>query len=100
VTQNDVKISPDKTWVPLSALIGLIMLLLGGITTTVWGAVWISSSFQELTHSNILMTISIKRVEEAVDRVTTGAVTQTNFALWLEVLRARNPDLKIPDLPR
>lgn len=97
---SDLKISPDKTWVPVSMLIASIVLLLGGLGTVVWGAVWITTSFQVLTSSNDRLSESMGRVEKSIERLTLDGVSQRQAQQWIELFKARNTALSVPDLPR
>lgn len=90
---SDVKLSPDKTWIPIGVA-------LGGIASLVVGAVWVSSSFQELSYSNRDLSNSVKRVETTLDRLLADGVSDRQAQQWIEIFRAKNPNLHVPDLPR
>jgi hypothetical protein len=90
---SDVKISPDKTWIPIGVAVG-------GIISLVAGAVWVSSSFQELSYSNRDLSSSVKRVESTLDRLLADGVSDRQAKQWIELFRVQNPNLKVPDLPR
>lgn len=89
----DVKLSPDKTWIPVGVA-------LGGIASLVLGAVWVSSSFQDLSYSNRDLSNSVKRVETTLDRLLADGVSDRQAQTWIELFRVQNPNLKVPDLPR
>lgn len=90
---SDVKIAPDKTWIPVSVA-------LGGIASLVGGAVWVSSSFQELSYSNKELAGAVKRVEQTLDRLVADGVSTRQAQQWIELFRVQNPAIKVPDLPR
>lgn len=90
---NDVKISPDKTWIPIGVAVA-------GIVSLVTGAVWVSSSFQELSYSNRDLASSVKRVETTLDRLLADGVSVRQAQQWIELFRLQNPTAKVPDLPR
>ena len=89
----NVKLSPDKTWIPIGVAIG-------GLITLVTGAVWVSSSFQELAYSNKDLASALLRVEGVLDRLVADSVDAKELQSWIEVFRAQNPTLKVPDTPR
>ena len=90
---SDVKLSPDKTWIPIGVAIG-------GIASLVVGAVWVSSSFQDLSYSNRDLASSVKRVETTLDRLLADGVSVRQAQQWIELFRLQNPTTKVPDLPR
>lgn len=90
---SDVKLSPDKTWIPIGVA-------LGGIASLVLGAVWVSRSFQDLSFSNRELASSVKRVENTLDRLVADGVSNRQAQQWIELFRVQNPALKVPDLPR
>lgn len=90
---SDVRLSPDRTWIPIGVA-------LGGIASLVVGAVWVSSSFQDLSYSNRDLSSSVKRVESTLDKLLTDGVSTRQAQQWIDLVRLQNPSLKIPDLPR
>ena len=90
---TEVKLDPGRTWVPIGVAVG-------GIISLVGGAVWVSSSFQALSYSNMDLASSVKRVETTLDRLLTDGVTSRQAQQWIELFRVQNPTLKVPDLPR
>lgn len=89
----DVKLSPDKTWIPIGVA-------LGGIASLCIGAVWVSTSFQDLSYSNKDLASSVKRVESTLDKLLADGVSDRQAQTWIELFRVQNPTLKVPDLPR
>jgi hypothetical protein len=90
---SDVKLATDKTWIPLGVAIG-------GLASVVMGAVWVSSSFQDLSYSNKDLANSVKRVESTLDRLLADGVSNRQAQQWIELFRLQNPTVKVPDLPR
>jgi hypothetical protein len=93
MTTGDVKLTPDKTWIPIGVA-------LGGIASLVVGAVWISSSLQSLQFSNENLAGAVSRVETSIDRVVQDGISRRELQQWIEVARARNPTLILPDVIR
>lgn len=93
MSSGNVRLSPDKTWIPIGVAVG-------GIVSIVVGALWVNNSFQQLAFSNKEMAGAVKRVETTLDRLVTDGVQTRQMLQWIELARARNPNLSIPDLPR
>ncbi len=90
---TDVKLSPDKTWIPIGVA-------LGGIITVFGVGLWVNNSFKDLAYSNKELASSVRRVEETLDRIHDVSVKRQEMQQWLEVLKARNPGTSVPDFPR
>lgn len=86
-----MKLDPDKTWISLSVAIA-------GVVTIVGGAVWINSAFKDVTYALREQASATKRLEVTLDRIANEYVTRAQLAALLELLRARNPSMTIPDL--
>ena len=90
---SDVKLTPDRTWIPIGVA-------LGGIASLVLGAVWVSNSFKDLSYSNRDLAKSVQRVESTLDKLLVDGVSNSRMQQWIELFRVQNPSLKVPDLPR
>jgi hypothetical protein len=93
VSGGEVKLTPDKTWIPVGVAIA-------GLVSLVTGAVWVTSSFQSLEFSNRELSNSIKRVESTLDRLLADGVSTRQMQQWIEILKARNPSILVPELPK
>lgn len=87
---SDVKIAPDKTWIPLGVAIG-------GIITIVIFALWVNNSFKDLSYQCRELTSSLGRVENAVKGISDQSVKRHELQLFIQVLKAKNPSLSVPD---
>ena len=88
-----MKLTPDKTWIPIGVAIA-------GIASFVTCAVWISLSMQALEFKQQATNESVQRVEKTLDQLLADGVSTRLLQQWIEILKARNPTLQVPDLPR
>jgi hypothetical protein len=90
---GDVKLTPDKTWIPVGVAVA-------GLASLVAGAVWVTSSFQSLEFTNKQLDQSVRRVEQTLERLLADGVSTRQAQQWIEIFKARNPSLNVPDLPK
>lgn len=90
---SDVKITPDKTWIPIGVAVA-------GLASLVAGAVWVTSSFQSLEFTNRELSNEVRGVKITLDRLLADGVSTRQAQQWIEIFKARNPTLNVPDLPK
>lgn len=90
-TDPAVKLT-SQTWVPIGAAVAAM----GAVATA---AVWINANIQELRYSNRGLAEGLNRVEAKVMELS-DRWTGRDMAQWVELLRAKNKALEIPDVPR
>lgn len=93
MTGGDVKLSPDKTWIPIGVAVA-------GLASLVAGAVWVTSSFQSLEFTNKELSNEVRGVKSTLDRLLADGVSTRQAQQWIEIFKARNPTLNVPDLPK
>lgn len=86
-----MKITP-QTWVPIGVAVAAV-LSFGG------GAVWINSNFQTLQFSNKQLSEQMNRMERRIDELQ-DRWTARDMAQWVELFKAKNATLNIPDVTR
>jgi hypothetical protein len=89
---DPVKIDPNSTWLKLGPAIGVVV----AFTT---GAVWINTNFQDLAFSNKQLTQSINQLEHRIDGLQ-DRWTVRDMAQWVELFRAKNPTVAVPEIVR
>jgi hypothetical protein len=87
-----VKIDPASAWLRLGPAIGVMLAFASG-------AVWINTNFQDLSFSNRQLTQSITNLEHRIDGLQ-DRWTSRDMTQWVELFRAKNPTLAIPEIPR
>lgn len=88
-----MKLSPDKTWIPIGVAVA-------GLASLVAGAVWVTSSFQSLEFTNKELSNEVRGVKSTLDRLLADGVSTRQAQQWIEIFKARNPTLNVPDLPK
>lgn len=78
-----VKLTPDKTWIPVGVAVSAIMAFAGG-------AVWINNQLQTLA-------FSLSRVESKVNDLQ-DRWSRDQMQNWVEILKARNSTLNVPEV--
>lgn len=84
------KINKD-TLVPVSLVAGIVI-------TIASGAVWINNKLQSLSFSVEALRVQIKTVESKLDSVNEDRWTARDMKLWTQILKAKNPNMEVPDL--
>jgi hypothetical protein len=87
-----VKIDPAAAFLKLGPAVGVMLAFASG-------AVWINANFQDLSFSNKQLTQSINQLEHRIDGMQDRWTTR-DMAQWVELLKAKNSTLLIPDVPR
>lgn len=86
-----MKLTP-QTWIPIGVAVAAIMAFAGG-------AVWINSNFQSLQFQNGELSRGMARLEQRIDTLQ-DRWTARDMQQWIELLRAKNGTLSVPDAPR
>lgn len=87
-------LSPN-TWVPLGAVVGVILSLVGGT----W---YLSRSWAELEIRLIRLDTRLNTIEGSVFRIETSVDDRwrgRDMSLWVERLQELNPEIKVPRVP-
>ncbi len=87
-----VKLDPSSAWLRLGPAVGVMIAF-------ATGAVWINTNFQDLAFSNRQLTQSINQLEHRIDGMQDRWTTR-DMAQWVELLKAKNSTMLIPDVPR
>lgn len=88
-----VKLTPDKTWVPVGVLIvGLCSFVVGGF--------WVGITYQKILSSQDAQGATLQRLEFKIDGVSNEFVTRERFESFIELLKAGNPSLNVPVVAR
>jgi hypothetical protein len=87
-----VKIDPSSAWLRLGPAIGVMIAFASG-------AVWINTNFQDLSFSNRQLTQSINQLEHRIDGLQ-DRWTARDMTQWVELFRAKNPTLAVPEIPK
>lgn len=66
------------------------------VASVVVGSMWLSGRLLQIDYGLDVIRTDVRRLVETQEDV----VRRGEFAAWLEILRARNPDRTYPDLPR
>lgn len=85
-----VKLSPDRVWISLGVAITSLI-------SCASGAVWIALNMQGFKYSTDALNQSVNRIETRVDSILSDTIKRRDFENFLELLKARNPTLVIPD---
>ena len=88
---SDMRLHPDRTWVPIGVAVA-------GIVSFVVAAFWVGLAYQQILSSQDVQKETLQRLERKIDGVTSEYVTRERFSIFLDALKASNPDLKIPAL--
>lgn len=88
-----MKVHPDKTWIPIGVAFA-------GLVSFVVGAFWVGSAYQQILSNQAEEKAARLAFERKLDEIVNNHVTVRQHAAWIDVLRARNQSLSIPDLPR
>jgi len=78
-----------QTLVPL----GLVCVVAFSIAS---GAIWISSQLKTIDYSIKDLRISLTRLESSIDDIATDTWTKSDMTTYIELLRAKNPNLDLP----
>jgi hypothetical protein len=93
MSDQQVKFEPNKTWVTIATAATAFTTIVGAI---VWGtAVYVSQR-----HFNEAVLQALKDLKVSMDKLSNDGVTTKTATQWIELFRARNPSLTVPDLPR
>jgi hypothetical protein len=87
---------------PLGVVGGLVVLLTG-----LWTATLVEKLGTTLSTEMLKLSYTVQRVEqrqedlhEQLQRIAEDGVTDTEWELWLEQYRRRNPQADVPDRPK
>lgn len=86
-----MRLHPDRTWIPIGVACA-------GIVTFVVAAFWVGLAYQQILSSQDVQKETLQRLERKLDGVTADYVTRERFDVFVETLKASNPELKIPVL--
>lgn len=78
-----MRLTPDKTWIPIGVATTAIIAFCGG-------ALWINNQLQTLA-------FSLNRLESKVEGLQ-DRWTRENMHQWVELFRARNATLSVPEV--
>lgn len=84
--RKNMIISKD-TLVPLSLLVGLVVVIFTAASFFVW-----------LKTSLYAIEMKITSIESKLDNVVRENVNHKDLKLWIKSLKAQNPSLQVPDL--
>lgn len=84
-----MKLSRDM-WIPIGMVASIVV-------TVSSGAVWINKQLATIDSKFVETNYRLQRIEEQVQKQDGFSVREMN--LWLELLRARNPTMTVPELP-
>lgn len=90
---SDVKIAPDRTWIPVGVAIA-------GLCSFVVGSFWVGLAYQKILSNQDVQADTLQRLERKLDVVTTQFLTREKFDTFLELLKAANPTINIPVVAR
>lgn len=90
---NDVKLVPDKTWIPVGVAVA-------GLCAFVVGAFWVGLAYQQILSNQDTQGAALQRVERKLDGVNNEFVTREQFNTFIELLKATNPTLTVPVVTR
>lgn len=88
-----VKLTPDKTWVPIGVAIA-------GLASFVVGAFWFGLAYQKILSNQETQGVTLQRVERKVDGISEDFVTRERFDVFVNLLRSSNPNLVVPSVTR
>lgn len=80
----------EKTKIPIGAAVSIIGLILAG-------AIWTQSTLFSLRSDITALGVKMATIESAIIAASADRWTGTDMRQWVEVLKARNPALQIPD---
>lgn len=90
---SDVKISPDRTWIPVGVAVA-------GLCSFVVGAFWVGLAYQRILSNQDVQGQTLQRLERKLDGVHDDFVTSERFEQFVQLLKAANPTLSIPIVTR
>lgn len=93
MSQGGVKLSPDKTWIPIGvAVAGLIAFVATAFTA--------GSAYNQILTNQASQNESLKRLEIKLDQWPGEYVSVRGLKQWIEILKLKNPGHDVPDYPR
>ncbi len=79
------------TLIPISLAFALITSIAGV-------AVWLNNRLASINYHIEALKVEVQTVQEKLDTAAKNVWTSRDMQLWVELLRAKNPDIKIPDI--
>ena len=80
-----------STLIPLGLLITVVL-------SAISGTVWLQASFMDLKYQLKDNTDTINEIKMEIQEKMTDRWTRTDMTNFLDLLKAKNPELKIPDI--
>jgi hypothetical protein len=90
---TDVKISPDKTWIPVGVAVA-------GLCSFVVGAFWVGLAYQKILSNQDVQGATLQRLERKLDGVGDEFLTRERFDQFIHLLKVANPSLIVPVVTR
>jgi hypothetical protein len=91
--RTETKLSPDKTWIPVGVAVA-------GLCSFVVGAFWVGLAYQRILSNQDVQGETLTRLERKLDGLGSEFMSKKDFEIFVESLRAGNPDLNVPKMMR
>lgn len=85
-----VKLDPGKTWVTVGAAVAAYASLAGAI-------IWATAVYTRQDSFNTAVLEKLTEMKRSIDLLTNDGISAREFQQWIELMRAKNPSLVIPD---
>lgn len=80
-----------ETLIPVS-LVFLLVSSIAGIS------VWLNTRLTAISYNILALKTEVQTIQEKLDTAAKNVWTQRDMQLWVEILRAKNPDIKFPNI--